>query len=368
MSMGADRRAPRPARSSGTSSGSSRSSCCARPRRSTCGSRLRRGSAPRAGAGVAEAHARVRASVSRAGRRPRARAGPRGRDRARARPAGRPVSGLRAGGPAFGRRLRRMAIRIVDVTDAPRSRCSRRARIPGSTIARATTGRTPTAGRRPPALSWLRCPAPPRPSAAHARPAQPVRSPTRGAASPASNPFAPAPTAARSTRSSTVRDDDDGRSTTRSRRGPRPGRRVGRRRAAQAPAARPRSRRVRELREGPARRRRARGLRPVRAAVGVPAGAADARAVPAAARLAAARGDHLHRHDARGARRAGSHASSRGGLRRPRRARVRGRRDVSGARCAARRDERRDARLLASAAGSRSPSHDERFPVMRREL
>ena len=176
----------------------------------------------------------------------------------------------------------------------------------------ATTGRTPTAARRPPGL-----PGSSRRRRAAARPAAPVatrspptatsrsttRSRPRRDPGPAFNPFAI--------------DDDEPDRRTRSRRRRRPGR----------PSA-------------PTRRASSRSwgaasavfgsyakvllvddvavvVRPVRAAVRVSAGAAPARALPAAARRAAAGGDHLHRDDRRRRAIAAMRSDSSGRLRRP---------------------------------------------------
>ena len=73
-------------------------------------------------------------------------------------------------------------------------------------------------------------------------------------------------------------------------------------------------------------------LRAVRAAVRLPARLTRPRAVPAAARCAAAGGHHLHRDDERCARGRPRQAPRRGGLRRPGRPRVRRGRDVPGGR------------------------------------
>ena len=109
------------------------------------------------------------------------------------------------------------------------------------------------------------------------------------------------------------------------------------------------------------------GLRPVRAADRLSPGAADARPLPGAARRAAARRHHLHRHDRRGPRRRPRQGTRRGGLRRPRpgaASRPSRRTRRSGP---AGRDQRRDARVLGS-VGFALAIDDERFPVMRREL
>ena len=74
------------------------------------------------------------------------------------------------------------------------------------------------------------------------------------------------------------------------------------------------------------------GVRTVRPVVGVSAGPATARALPAAAGRTAARGDHLHRDDGRGPPSRPRRDPGRSGLRRPCGTRLRGRRGVSGAR------------------------------------
>ena len=144
---------------------------------------------------------------------------------------------------------------------------------------------------------------------------------------------------------------------------------VDRRRAAQAPAARARPGRGRQLRQGAAARRRARGLRAVRAADRVPPGAAHARPLPGAAGLAAAGGHHLHRHDRRGApagpRPAGSWrpsattSTARGFAAVETYPEVGARPDATSAATPG---------VLGVASGSRRAIDDARFPVMRREL
>ena len=219
-----------------------------------------------------------------------------------------------------------MTIRIVDVTDEAGFGRSRRAptRVRPSVV-RLLGGRRPRLEGGP--LAWLERSAPAPDAAARPVRGQPVPRRPRGARG--REPVRPAI----GTRPNPFLDDDDARrSRTRSRRAERrAGRRAGR--AAQAPAARPRPRRRRQLREGPLTRRRPGGVLPVRAADRLSAGAADARPLPAAAGRAAARGHHLHRHDRRGARaRASALPLVAGGLRRPRGARVRGRRDLPGGR------------------------------------
>ena len=87
----------------------------------------------------------------------------------------------------------------------PDSGACRRARIPGSTIGPATTGRTPPAGRRPPGWPGWRRPAPSRRARRPGR-RQPVPRRRRRAGRAAPNPFAPAADArGPRTRSSTRR-------------------------------------------------------------------------------------------------------------------------------------------------------------------
>ena len=201
-----------------------------------------------------------------------------------------------------------------------------------------------------------------------ARPPPTTRSP-RTSREPAFNPFAPAGALERPAFNPFADDDDDEpvdnpfapRAA-----GPAGGRR---RRAAQARPARSRAGRLRELRQGPPRRRRRRRLRPVRAAVGLPAGPAPARALPAAARRAAAGGHHLHRDDRRGARPRPRHARwSRAVCDDLARPRLRGGRGVPGAGHPAGRDERARRRRSGSTSGFAVAVDDERFPVVRREL
>ena len=227
----------------------------------------------------------------------------------------------------------------------------------------ATTGRTPTAARRPPGPAWLEPRRPRHPRAAPRRAAQPVRADDDD--EPAFNPFAPA---AQGAGRQPVRDEDDEPADNPFAPAPaaRPAGR--RRRAAQAAPARPRPRGLRLVREGPARGRRARRLRPVRAAV----------RLPARARARAS--------STRASRRRRCPRSSPASRRRPRRAGAglaamlveavcddlagRGFAAVEaypevGAR--ARRHERRDPGVLG-APGLRGRGADERFPVLRREL
>ena len=335
-------------------------------RRSTCGSRDRRGRdagrrrAPRPWPGPGPRH------PPRPG--PRAGAGPRRRDRAR------PRGGLGGSRWLIVARLACRNRRLADVTRpsgsstspttptfAPRSR---RAPIPASTTGPATTGRTPTAARRRPGR-LAQAPAPP--------PADAPAGPSTG------NPFLDdAPTPA-STRSRRLRDRPAvqpvrgrGRttrsSTTRSRRAAAPARRS----SATAPRKLALLGRglggVRQLRQGPARRRCRRGVRPVRAAVRVSRGRMRLRELypqlpdaplPAVITCIATTAE---------APPAGACAAAgRGRLRRPGRPRVRGRRGLSRARAP------EDATSAATPdfwVARRLPVavDDERFPVMRREL
>ena len=91
-----------------------------------------------------------------------------------------------------------------------RSRCSRHARTPASTIAPATTGRTPTAGRRRPALRWLQRRSRRAPAAQAAAP-QPVRGRRRRAR------FQPVCARLGARRSTRSRADDESRRSIRSR-------------------------------------------------------------------------------------------------------------------------------------------------------
>ena len=169
-----------------------------------------------------------------------------------------------------------------------------------STTGPATTGRTPTAARRRPGSAGSK----PRPAPRRAlrrRAAEPVRRPGRRSRCSTRSPRPARPTGRRSTLSRTT---TTSRPRTRSRRAPPPRPAVGADAPRKLGAPRPRPGGLRELRQGPPGRRRRRRLRPVRPAVGLPARPAPARALPAAARRAAAGGDHLHRDDRRGARRA----------------------------------------------------------------
>ena len=130
---------------------------------------------------------------------------------------------------------------------------------------------------------------------------QPVPRRRRRRRAPAANPFAP-PADRRP--ANPFLDEDAPAAPTRSRRRRRPARRSADRRAPQVAAPRPRPRRRRQLRQGPLRGRGRGGLLPVRPADGVPAGAADARALPGPAGRAAPGGHHLHRDDRGRARRA----------------------------------------------------------------
>ena len=234
----------------------------------------------------------------------------------------------------------------------------------GSTTGRATTGRTNGAARRPPGCRGSRR----RRLRLRAQP-----SPT----TPSHHPIA----GRRSTRSTRRRPRDRRRQLPgsvrgRRRRGDRqPVRPEARARAgaragcaAQAPAPRPRAGRVRELRQGARGGWRARRVLPVRAAVRLSARAAGARPVPEAPELAAAGGDHVHRHDLGGPRqgvwrRRSSRPSSRTSTAR----------GFSAVEAYPEPEARADATSAANpafwrACGFELAVDDERFPVVRREL
>ena len=156
----------------------------------------------------------------------------------------------------------------------PCSGGSRPAPIRVSTTGRATTGRMPTAGRRPSgSTGWSRPEQPPRQrrDAVGVAGDQPV---PRGSRAPADNPFArraPAVMPVNPFVAGDERGDDNPFAPRRPARAS-----VGDDGAAEAAAARPRAGRRRELREGPARRRPAGRVLPVRALDRLSAGSADA--------------------------------------------------------------------------------------------
>ena len=253
-----------------------------------------------------------------------------------------------------------MAIRIVDVIDDPTFALLPPCADPGFDHRSCDYWEDADRGSKAARASWFgpqAAPEPPKPS----RPRNPFGGDDDD--EPAFNPFAPA---RRETYNPFLAADDDAPENPFAPK-PKAGPVGGRRRPAEAPAAGPRAGGLRLVREGAARGRRARGVRPVRAAVRVPAGPPDPGPVPAPAVRTAARGDHVHRHDRRGARPRAGRDAGRGGLRRPGRARVRRRRDLSAGRREARRDERRDPAFWQG-LGFAVAAPDERFPVMRREL
>ena len=241
----------------------------------------------------------------------------------------------------------------------------RRAPTPASTIERATTGRTPTAGRRRRGSSWLeagrrrtrrnalRRPRPANPFLADLEAKEPIANPfaterpvnpflTPGDeddAGPVDNPFAPRPVARPAVGSDAPRKLQLLAAGWGSR-GLRQGAACATSPAAYAQfgplTAYPRAQRTREL-------------------------------YPALPDAPASRGHHLHRDDGRGARRRPRPGPGGGRLRRPRRARVHRRRGIPDDRRRTGCDERGDARLLAS-VGFALAIDDERFPVMRRDL
>ena len=258
-----------------------------------------------------------------------------------------------------------MAIRIVDVTDEASYALLPPCADEGSTTARATTGRTPIAVRRPLAPRGRSG----RPSRRRRRPRPPTANPfAPDRSAEAFNPFA---AASKPAAFNPFADDDEAPidNPFAPRREPRPGvsgdappklRLLGRGLAVFGVYAkvllktgamtRPRARAVR------ARAPRARAGARARARARARRERERPRALPAPAGLAPARGDQLHRVDRRGARWARRDAGRRG-LRRPRVTGLRRRRDLPRGRGEAERDERGPAGVLPGSASGSSSRH-----------